>query len=358
MKKTFIFIILPLFLNTTMTIVYCDENENSSGDGSIMALPVITYTTDTGVGVGAAVMKTYNPSRIRISDVRLSFIYTQKKQVVTFFGLDHFLKNNTDRVSLKCEYSKYPIYFYGMGNNTSNDDLEKYTPEYFNTDFFFERRFKKNFRVKTKLFIRNQALVKYDTDRLVHTPLVPWGRGRFDAGPGISLLWDTRDNLYATRTGTLAQVEYMGSLYQNEGGAFNSLTLDLRHFIEPSPYVVLGSMFLFQDTCGDVPFYKLSVLGGYDRLRGYEDERYRARSLFLYQQDFRYPIWGPVGGAVFIATGRVAGYTADLFSGRYHTAAGAGLRYYYNREENLVIRFDYARGSDSRGVYISFGEAF
>lgn len=109
---------------------------------------------------------------------------------------------------------------------------------------------------------------------------------------------------------------------------------------------------------GDYPFYFLPTLGGQDRLRGCEDNRYMDRNSILVQQDLRFPIWWRIGGCVFASAGRVAHDTGDLLSGEFHVSGGGGLRYFINRENGLVIRADYAYGKDSEGMYISFGEAF
>jgi outer membrane translocation and assembly module TamA len=144
----------------------------------------------------------------------------------------------------------------------------------------------------------------------------------------------------------------------DDGNDFNAMALEGRKFFNPVSDVVCAFMALAKDTRGDVPFYLLPVLGGEDRLRGYELDRFTGRCLILFQQDIRFPVWGPFSGAVFAATGRVAPDVESLFSGTYHRAAGCGVRWYFDKEDNLVIRFDAAWGSDSNGVYIGFGEAF
>ncbi|MCD6307941.1 MAG: hypothetical protein J7M24_02980, partial [Candidatus Latescibacteria bacterium] len=78
----------------------------------------------------------------------------------------------------------------------------------------------------------------------------------------------------------------------------------------------------------------------------------------LLQHDIRCPIWGPVGGAVFVAAGRVADDINGLLSGRFHTSVGAGFRFYFNRKEHMLIRADFARGSETSRYYVTFGEAF
>ena len=117
-------------------------------------------------------------------------------------------------------------------------------------------------------------------------------------------------------------------------------------------------MLYTRHTRGDTPFYLKPALGGGDHLRGYEENRFIGDSMALMQQDFRFPIWWRIGGSVFAATGRVADDVSSLFEGQYHFGYGAGLRFFINRDDNLVIRLDKAWGRDTDTIYAGFGEAF
>lgn len=358
MKKSIVLLTIFFLQGSAISTVFSDESKDTSEDFSFLIFPAFVYSTDTGFGAGLASLKSYNPNRVRISTMQFFGIYTQKKQITTALKFDHYFQGGADRISIGFQYEKFPTYFFGIGNNTSNKDPEKYTPENFTMKFFYERRIIKHFRIKTHFVLHNQSLINAESNGMIRSSFVPWSSGRFDAGPGISLLWDSRDNTIATKCGILGQIEYFSFMLQDKGGSFNSLSLDVRTFINPFHDTVLGCMVLYKDTRGDVPFYMFSKLGGNDRLRGYELDRFSDRSMLLMQQDFRYPIWGPLGGAVFFATARVANDVVGLFSGNYHTGYGTGIRYYFNKESNLVVRFDAALGSDSRGYYVTFGEAF
>jgi hypothetical protein len=43
---------------------------------------------------------------------------------------------------------------------------------------------------------------------------------------------------------------------------------------------------------------------------------------------------------VFAAAGRVADKPSDLFSDGIHAGGGAGLRYFINRRDGMVVRLD------------------
>jgi len=171
-------------------------------------------------------------------------------------------------------------------------------------------------------------------------------------------VWDTRDNTNATRRGTLLQVEYDGILVQNRGDSYNRVSLDVRHFYQPAPWLVLAFQGLYREARGDVPFYLMPNLGGGDRLRGCEQRRFTDRSILLVQHDERFDIRGPVGGILFVAAGQAGSNIGALFDSDFHLAYGGGLRFYFNREDNMAIRLDYALSEDSNGLYITFGEAF
>ncbi|MBT4484031.1 MAG: hypothetical protein HOC71_10190, partial [Candidatus Latescibacteria bacterium] len=198
MKIFYIFFILIFFSGMTISPCSGDEKESSSAGQSFFGIPVLTYSSDTGVGVGAAAVKTYHPGRERISYIQMGFLYTQKKQIINSWKWDHHFPENIGRIVFYCDYSKYPTYFYGMGNDTSNSDPEKYTPEYFRTRFYYERRLKKHFRIRTHIFFHTQSLLKSEPAGLIHLSNVPWSRGRKDAGTGIAFFWDSRDNIIAT----------------------------------------------------------------------------------------------------------------------------------------------------------------
>lgn len=354
--------LIPLLLITlslgTASIGRCEENNDSSEYPSFLAIPAFFYTTDTGFGGGLACLKSYRSNTEHTSTVRFFSLFTQKKQFTSAIQWDHYFSGNNNRLKIGMAYRKFPTVFFGLGNNTTNDNYEKYTPEYTDALVTFEHRIVSHLKLELLTFFSNQALVKSEPGGMIRSSAVPWNAGRYDVGSGIGVLWDSRDNVLATRRGTLAKLEYRGIIFQEEGGAFNKLSLDVRRFYNPISDLVLAGMFWIENLRGDVPFYLFSSLGSESRLRGYKIDRFLGKSLVLIQNDIRFPIWRSLGGSVFVASGRVADTMGDLFSGTFHTAGGAGIRYFFNREDNLVVRLDYAVGSDSRGVYLTYSEAY
>ncbi|MFC1650307.1 hypothetical protein ACFL2X_01930 [Candidatus Latescibacterota bacterium] len=359
MKKIILSIIFFAVLGTFSG--FCEESggkEEAKEKTPPFLFPAFMYSSDTGFGGGVVGIHSYHNPGSNSSHIQFAAIYTQKKQFTFSTYWQHLFHNNKSRIVNQFTYSKFPSEFFGLGNKTSNESSEIFTPEFVNIKLSYERSIFKQLKIKSQFLIRNQALVNYERGGIIKSPFVPWSSGRLDAGPGIGVLWDSRDNYNATKHGTLAQLEYLGLMFQDDGGSLNSVNLDVRHFINPFPEVVFGSMLWMVDSGGDIPFYLLSALGGGDRLRGYENDRFFGKKLILIQQDIRFPIWGPFGGIVFAASGRVSDKVNELFSGQYHTGYGTGVRYFIDKKENMLVRFDVAFGSDTNSSYITFSEAF
>jgi hypothetical protein len=335
---------------------FCGEGEGK--DRSIFALPFAFYSSDTGFGYGGGGILSYASPVRRPSYVMASFINTTKHQAQAAAKLMHYFPGNRTRIGGEIQYNRFPQEFYGLGNDTSGKKSSTYTPEYALFESSIDRELRSGFMMRTLVFFRNQALVDRGFTGNDIPVVAPWIAGRMDCGAGFGLLRDTRDNTLATRSGSLLQIEYRGSLLRDRGHAFNSLTFQARVFRTVSTGWTVASMLLCQDARGDVPFYLLPNLGGMDRLRGFEAGRFTDRSALLVQEDIRFPILWRIGGCLFGSAGRVAASRADLLSGGLHSSCGAGLRFFIDRDKGMVARFDIAFGGHSRGAYFVMGEAF
>jgi hypothetical protein len=325
---------------------------------SFLAMPFFFYTTDTEFGYGGAGALTYRAPGARPSSLMASLIHTTKHQFQAGTKWMHNVPGNRYRLIGEIQYNKFPQDFYGLGNDTSGKNPVTYTPEYTLAEGSIERSISGDLRIRALLFLRNQALVDRGKFDAFPAKGIPWAKGRLDAGPGIALLWDSRDNVNAALRGSLLQVEYRGSLLRDRGKAYSSLLCEAKVFRSPLPGCISGSMFQYRDVRGDAPFYLLPSLGGAERLRGYAMNRFVGRCALLVQEDLRFPIYKKIGGCVFAAAGRVSDTRRELFDSGYHASGGAGLRYFINREDGLVVRLDGAFGDGSSGTYITFGEAF
>jgi len=76
------------------------------------------------------------------------------------------------------------------------------------------------------------------------------------------------------------------------------------------------------------------------------------------QAEYRVPVWGPVGVALFGSAGQVLGSWGDFRPADLHYAGGGGVRVRLSRAERVSVRIDVGFGPNESGVYFALGEAF
>jgi outer membrane protein assembly factor BamA len=105
----------------------------------------------------------------------------------------------------------------------------------------------------------------------------------------------------------------------------------------------------------EIPFSELPRLGGPNRLRGYELERFRDERIILGSLEYHYPVHKNVSGELFVDVGRVVPSYRDLFSGdsfEEHWKVGYGGGLIVGTEEDMILRLDISYGS-ALMVYLS-----
>jgi len=179
--------------------------------------------------------------------------------------------------------------------------------------------------------------------------------------PGVQGEYDTRDDDYWPRSGSLANVrttfftEALGSTrnfqrYMATWSWYQRLRGDA---------LMLAANANTSVAAGDAPFYMLPTIGvGKVGLRGYQQGRYRDRVMTTLQAEFRYHTQGRLGAAVFGGFGQVAPNVGDLAQARVLPAGGAGVRFQITQKYPMHLRADYAWGVDDGLFYFAISEAF
>jgi outer membrane protein assembly factor BamA len=107
---------------------------------------------------------------------------------------------------------------------------------------------------------------------------------------------------------------------------------------------------------GNVPWDRLTLLGGSRQLRGYEQGRYRGHQKVLAQVELRQPLTGRHGMVTWVGVGTLAEDISDLGEERWLPSIGVGYR--LRIKEKINLRFDVGFGRSDKGVYVSVNEVF
>jgi outer membrane protein assembly factor BamA len=179
------------------------------------------------------------------------------------------------------------------------------------------------------------------------------------ASLGVRIQHDTRDTTFAPLEGSL--LDLRADFYSDLFGSdldFERYPATYSYYLNVRKDDVLAVDVDLCDVEGRVPFFALCLLGQGTSFRGYTGGRYRDRTLFTAQSEYRWqvrPRWGVVGFAGF---GQVAPSFSEFTSGNWLPSGGVGVRWMASKDNRINLSVDYAWGSGESALYIYVGEAF
>lgn len=339
--------------------------QDTTRSNSFIPLPILSYSKETGIVFGATGLYSFyiDPADInnRNSTLSVDADYSTEKQATVFIKTDIWGIDNRNHFAGDIRYKLFPFYFYGIGNQTREQDKDLVVEHMQNIILSFERRF-------GHIYYTGLDFVLNNYDFKAKTP-----GGTFDNYPnlddryggqslfiGVSQSIDTRNsNVYATK-GILAKA---GIMYSPtfEG---TLLRCDLRYFKSLNPKLVLGLNANFQSIQGtSIPYYLLPQLGNELIMRGYYTGRYREQNLLAAQTEIRYRFSRRLGVVGFVGLGNVYKNGEFQLAGLKPTY-GAGARYFFEAERGLSLSLDYGFGEKRAGenrqqnLYIGLGQSF
>lgn len=325
--------------------------------------PVVFHSPETKMAGGAAVSYYYRESgsdiTSRPSNITPMLIYTQKKQIVSQLGADLYWKDETYHLNGNLGYTKFPDKFYGIGNNTSKDDEEDYTPRIATLFMTFQKKVRPGLNLGIQYEFGHSKLMDVEENGLIATGDVLGSEGGVASGAGIVANWDTRNNIFYPSLGSFYQFsatrfsEALGSDYD-----FNRFNLDIRQYFPLSSSQILAIQGYVNIITGKPTFQLLSLFGGERLMRGYYLGRYRDKNMAACQMEYRSPVWRRFGVVGFAGIGEVANKISRFERKNFKYSVGWGIRYLFSREEKINLRLDFGYGKGTSGVYINIGEAF
>lgn len=337
--------------------------KDSLKTNKIGILPSAFYTPETNLGFGGLVYSHFKTrskdSILRKSNTQSYLSYTLNKQFAFENDYQIWLKRNLIYLIGSADFSRFPEFFYGIGNNTKET-------ERLMVSFDLIRIQTKNLiRIKNNIYggilFHYQNLFNQDVKLMSNPSYMPvnGNMGYTASGLGPIFIMDNRDNPLNPAKGSYLEVSYVDykNIIENKN-MFTSLTIDARKYCTIFKKLVWNGNAYFAYNKGEVPYRLLPEIGGARFLRGYYRGRFRDNNMAILQQEFRMPIYKMIGIALFGGIGSVAKTPSQFKTNEIHYNYGIGLRIRVNKKENTNIRIDYGFTKDSQGLYVVFAEAF
>ncbi len=371
MKKMYLLTLLLTQLFQTQASDFQDSTRFSNSkfikfftSSKYIISPFAFYLPETNLVIGAGVKRFYhfgNDSTTRTSNIAVSFQYSLNGQYLLRSQYQVFTKNEKYYINGFLSYSRFPITFYGIGNQIDMSKGEPVIFDYFRFENLTYRKIGQNNFAGLGWRYFNMLNLKTQLNGKMETENIEGNKGSRISGLNISYLFDNRDNILTPSKGVFAQLVY--SAHGNITGSshtFNRWQFDARYYLKP--FKKREDVLAFQGygflSVGDVPFNELAQMGGDMIMRGYFLGSYRDKNLLAFQSEYRLHVlkrWGIVG---FAGAGGISNALGEYELKNVMPSYGGGLRFKINRKENVNLRMDYGFGNGQQNIYFFIAEAF
>lgn len=339
------------------------ELKRSTKKVTFQFIPLIYYTPETKLALGASGIVSFkfdvNDSALLPSQITPSFVYTFNKQMLAQIGYNLNL-NRKWLLRGRIGYFIYPYFLAGVGNSHDGNFKEWYDAEYpLISAKLYRKVYKESVSVGLLCDFQKTNITSVSDSLLVENS-VNGATGSTQSAFGGSVIFDNRDFVFSATKGWFANLsvqwanESLGATYTDQ-----FVKLDVRKYISVTPKKDMLAFQVYSETHhGNVPFNLMSMLGGSQLMRGYQQGVYRDRQMMVYQAEFRSRLLFNYFGFVLFGNYGAIGTDFEDLSRNFRYTYGAGLRFTPLPEKRYFIRFDYGRGENTQGFYMAVGEAF
>lgn len=336
-----------------------DSNYNSKSDLSITGFPLAFFLPETGFAFGGLGLTVFNLGKEkswRKSQIQLGVAYTLKDQLLIFAPFELYYKQNW-KINGEIGYYRYFYNFYGIGNNSREENLEFYDANYpraiTTVSYLLDEKW------LAGISYRFDNFDVPNTDSLLNA-LNPAGiNGGILSTLGIELGYDSRDDIFYPSSGIFGtlKIDNSSNITFSDFDYWNVL-LNLSYYKQLSNNHILAFNYQTGSQIGNSPFYNYFYLSSGKSARGFDDRRFLDKNINLLQAEYRFPIYKRFRGAAFASLGSVASNYGKLFENSQQFSYGAGVRFQLSKKQLSHIRADVARSSEGFQFYVTIGEAF
>lgn len=333
------------------------EKGDSAKQVRLVPLPSMFFTPETNWGFGATLLGSYIPkdTQTRKSNAQVFLDVTLMRQASFQSDFNIFTNQNKFYIKGSHDLSKFPEFFFGIGNENTPDDHCLIRISYFDAKLALYNQLKPDFYIGT--IVHHQNLSSIDKEIEQHDFEIG-EMGYSSTGTGMGILVDKRNFLLNPSKGYYLETKvskYFDGSHMTNG--FTNHVLDARYYNTFDKLVLNTNLYTVHNK-GTVPFRMMPYLGGPRFMRGYYAGRFRDNNLSFAQAEVRRKLFWRIGIAAFSGIGQVYSSIQEFDTDRLHFNYGGGLRFQLNKDSPANIRLDYGRTRDSHGFYIVFGECF
>ena len=286
------------------------------------------------------------------------------------FRSNIWFKQNKWTLRGDMRFSKYSEYTWGIGKSNTHEDKLRVDGSYLRIyqsllrqiypDLFIGLGYNLDVHSNIHTDSSDKSLAEY-TNYLYG---IAYHGHSVSSGVNVNLMYNTRESAINPRKGEYINLEYRNNFkFLGSDHWWHSLYLDLRKYCRlskssESQNLIAFWSYFWTTFNSNPPYFDLPSIG-WDSFnnsgRGFEQGRFRAKSLFYSEMEYRRDITrdGLLGFVLFVNINSLSGSQSKLFSD-WNLGGGGGLRVKIDRESRTNISLDYAISRD----YFTLGEYF
>lgn len=311
------------------------------------------YSTDAKLGIGIIASGVYRTSAsdslLAPSNVSLYTDFSTAGFCKTGLSGTHIFPSDRQRINYDASFSYFPNYIWGVGYDMCNDNSNKSKIKYFQ----FKLQAGWLFLAAENLFIGPSIAVNSVMAGRAERPDLLNGQRRktINTGIGLSLLYDTRDNLTAPHRGARLELQqlfrpkFTGNYY-----SYHTTDLHANGYLPVWNGAVLATDLRSVLNFGHPSWATMALLGNSESMRGYYEGRYRDKHKIEAQCELRQHIWHRNGIVVWAGAGTIFSKFSNIRINRVLPNCGFGYRWEFKKNVNL--RLDYGFGKAGQGGFV------
>ncbi len=346
--------------------ISAQNSDSIVSKSSLFIIPHPAYQQETSWSGGIAGGYYFKSKDLsKISSISGSADYTLLNQFILNITPKIYLADKKWYLYANLNFREYPDFYYGIGNQHSIMQ-QSFTANIFSLSFQPQYALTKNIYLGLILAgrtetVRIDSTYKSMSDRIYSKFGDAGWKPYRELKVGFLGSFDSRDNQFYPQKGIFAKLT-LGTANAIWGSSYNTtdFSFDFRQFIPIANIHILAWQGYFSGifSKNNIPFQLLPTLGGRDLLRGFRQGMYRDNAMFLFQAEYRMPIYKRLKAALFLSTGDVMD-SKNLSIDKLKVAYGAGLRYRLN-DARVHLRVDIAKNNygEKLQFYITATEAF
>jgi len=361
-RTSFRVTILVTLSIATAAVVFGQPAADSVGRRRIQPLPALGSAPETGLQFGVTALAVWEPAAVRHTrpaSLMASALRTTKAQTRLRVEGEHWSTGNARRIAGSLQWQEFPLPYFGTGDRSPDSAEEVYTPTGTEAVLSLQQRIRGPVYATFSARHLDQRITA-DSGGVLRLGRVTGAKGGVTTELTAGVQLDTRDNLFAPRSGQWVQLTYGRSddaLWSDF--TYTTARLDARSYHDLGASQVLALQLQVTGVDGDAPFDALALVGNGDIMRGYKRGRYRNRWLTAAQGEYRSPFWHRLGAVGFAGAGLSSPSLGAVGNARLLPTYGAGVRVQIDARQRTGVRADYGRGLDgASGLYIGFNQAF